>query len=120
MSPASLKILRIDTREDNAAAVIADLRERLSPRGNVVSEAGRLRTIEVFGQPLAPSQVVERICQDVRERGLAAVLDYSARIDGAHLSAGELRVSPDELSAAHAAAEPRFLQAVRDIRDNIL
>ena len=53
------------------------LRERLSPRGDVVSEAGRRRTIEVFGEPLSPQQVVERICGDVRERGLAAVLDYS-------------------------------------------
>ena len=61
--------------------MLAELRERLSPRGNVVSEAGRRRTIEVFGEPLSPAQVVERICTDVRERGLAAVLDYSARLD---------------------------------------
>ena len=53
----------------------AELRERLSPRGNIVSEAGRRRTIEVFGEPLSPQQVVERICEDVRSKGLAALAD---------------------------------------------
>ena len=62
---------------------MAELRRRLSPQGNVVSEAGRRRTIEVFGEPLSPQQVVERICRDVQQQGVAAVLDYSARIDKA-------------------------------------
>ena len=78
---APLNLLRIDTRQANVRQALAELRERLSPRGNIVSEAGRRRTIEVFGEPLSPQQVVERICHDVRTKGLAAVLDYSARID---------------------------------------
>ena len=45
-------------------------RAKLSPAGNVVSEAGRRRTMEVFGEPLSPQQVVERICGDVQQRGL--------------------------------------------------
>ena len=118
--PTPLAIRRIDTRRDDAAAALTELRERLSPRGNVVSEAGRRRTIEVFGEPLTPAQVVERICSDVRQRGLAAVLEYSRRIDRAELTAETLRVPAADLAAAHAAAEPRFLAAIRRVRGHVL
>ena len=76
--------------------------------------------MEVFGEALAPVQVVERICGNVRDRGLAAVLDYSKRIDRAELSAETIRVPASVLAAAHAAADPAFLQTVRRIRDSIL
>ncbi len=118
--PNPLKLLRIDTRQADVRRAIADLRERLSPRGNVVSEAGKQRTIEVFGEALSPQQVVERICQDVRTKGLPAVLDYSARIDKADINANSLRVSAAELAAAHAGADRAFLASVRQIRENIL
>ena len=118
--PQPLAIRRIDTRRDDATAALAELRERLSPRGNVVSEAGRRRTIEVFGEPLTPAQVVERICGDVRLRGLAAVLEYSRRIDRADLTEETIRVPAAELAAAHAAAEPQFLAAIRRIRGHVL
>lgn len=120
MSTAPLQIQRIDSRQANVQQLLAELRERLSPRGNVVSEAGKRRTVEVFGEPLSPGQVVERICRDVRTKGLAAVLDYSARIDGATLTAETLRVSEAELVAAHKAADPQFLAAIRRIRASIL
>ena len=48
------------------------------------------------------------------------MLDYSARIDKAQLTAETIRVSAAELSAAHAAADPEFLNSVRRIRQNIL
>jgi len=119
MSETSLNIRRIDSRRDDIQAAMADLRNRLSPRGDVVSPAGRRRTIEVFGQPLSPQQVVERICRDVHQRGLDAVLDYTARIDGARLAPETLRVSPSELAAAHAAADPDLLESVRRVAQNI-
>ena len=59
-------IQRIDTRNGDVRAALDALRQKLSPAGNVVSEAGRRRTIEVFGEPLSPQQVVERICGDVQ------------------------------------------------------
>jgi histidinol dehydrogenase len=118
--PETLKILQIDTRRDDFRAALAGLRERLSPRGNVVSEAGRRKTIEVFGEPLPPAWVVERICGDVQKNGLAAVLDYSARIDGAELSADTIRVPAAELRAAHAAAHAEFLATVRRVQRNVL
>src|SRR5437762_8698109 len=113
-----LQIERIDTRRDDVAAKLAALRQKLSPAGNIVSEAGRRRTMEVFGEPLSPQQVVERICGDVKSRGLAAVLEYSQKLDNAELTPQTIRVSAAELAAAHAAADPRFLETVRRIRDN--
>lgn len=116
----SLAIPRIDTRDSGSAAQIAALRAKLAPEGNVVSEAGRRKTIEVFGEPLTPVQVVERICGDVRERGLPALLEYTAKLDGKQLAASDLRVPAAELAAAHAAADPKLLDAVRRIRERIL
>jgi histidinol dehydrogenase len=114
-----LAIPFIDCTRDDASRLFAELRERLSPRSDVVSEAGRQRTISLFGAPLSPQQVVEQICRDVRERGLPAVLDYTAKLDGRTLTAESLRVAPEEFAAAHAQADPQFLATIRQIRDNI-
>lgn len=116
----TLAIPRIDTRQDNVQSALDALRERLSPRGNVVSEAGRRLTVEVFGEAFSPQQVVERICGEVRAQGLPAVLRYSAQLDRAQLSGETLRVPAAELAAAHAAAKPEFLAAIRNIRARIL
>ena len=114
-----LSIRRIDSRREDIRAAMRALRQRLSPEGNVVSEAGRRRTIEVFGEPLSPLDVVQRICRDVKSLGLPALLDYSARIDGARLTTETIRVSPQELEEAHARADAGFLAAIRSIRQRI-
>lgn len=119
MTSQSLAIRRIDSRREDIRAAMDQLREKLSPQGNVVSEAGRQRTIDVFGQPLSPQQVVERICGDVQAKGLLAVLDYSARIDRAELTADTIRVPAAELARAHAAADPKLIASVRRIAQNI-
>ena len=119
-SNQSLNILRIDTRDGDVRESIDQLRERLSPRGNIVSEASRQRTIDVFGEPLSPQQVVERICEEVRTEGTPALLRYSKLLDGADLTTDSVRVTADELASAHAAAAPEFLESIRAIRQNVL
>lgn len=114
-----LNILRIDSRSDDIRSAMTVLRERLSPRGDVVSEAGRRRTVEIFGEPLSPQQVVQRICDDVAQKGLSAVLDYSERIDRATLTSETIRVGPAELAQAHAQADPELLKAIRRVRERI-
>ncbi len=116
----TLKVQQIDTRDGAAAAAIAALRAKLAPSGNVVSEAGRKKTIEVFGEPLSPAGVVERICAEVKADGLAAVLKYTKQLDGADLTAATLRVPDAEIAAAHAKASAEFLSTIRRIRENIL
>ena len=117
---STLRIRRIDCASDNAERAISELREELSPKGNVVSPAGRARTIAAFGEPLEPHQVVERICDDVESRGLEAILDYGRRLDGAALDAGQLRVSAEELAEAHRNAHPSYLETIDRVRSNIL
>jgi histidinol dehydrogenase len=115
-----LSIPRIHLLDADASSRVEELRARLSPSGNVVSEAGRRKTIEVFGEPLTPREVVARICGEVQDQGLDAVLRYSERLDGKRLAAAELRVPAAELRAAHEAVEPAFLESVRRIRANLL
>ena len=131
-----LAITTIDARSDDASVLFRKLREKLSPRGDVVSEAGRLRTIELFGEALSPREVVRRICEDVRTRGMDAVLYYTSKLDRRDLTtaaalpsrgpvaprlelSSSVRVTPEELAAAAAQASPEFLATVRHIRDNI-
>jgi histidinol dehydrogenase len=110
---------RIDLAATDGRARLAALRGKLVSQGDVVSPAGRQKTIDVFGEPLAPRQVVERICADVRTRGLDALLDYTRRIDGATVTAETLRVPREALVAAHAAVDRGFLAAVRRIKQRV-
>src|SRR5262249_42910782 len=65
-------------------------------------------------------RVVERVCADVRARGLPALLHYTEQFDRARLDATTLRVGARELAAAHAAADPAFLETLRRVRQNVL
>lgn len=109
----------IDARRDDVQQQLARLREKLSPRGDVVSEAGRQRTMAVFGQPLTPQQVVQRICHDVREQGVGALVRYSAQLDGAPADPAWLRVPRATIEAARQNADPALLDTVRRVRSNI-
>ncbi len=114
-----INVRKISCAEPGAAEQIAEIRRKLSMNGDMISAAGRARTIEVFGEPLSPNEVVRRICRDVRERGLDAVLDYTRRVDRVELTAATVRVTADELRQAHAVAAPEFLATVRRVRARI-
>ncbi len=109
----------IDLATPDGRARLEALRQTLVSQGEMVSPAGRQRTIDVFGEPLTPRQVVERICRDVREQGIDAVLDYTRRIDGASLTRESLFVPADALAEAHRGIEPGFLAAVRRIKERV-
>jgi histidinol dehydrogenase len=111
-------IPQLDARQ-GAGEVLAALREKLSPRGDVVSPRGRELTVKVFGAPLTPSEVVERICADVRSSGNEALLRYGAALDGAELTADQLRVPSEELAAAHRSVDKSLLESIRRIRENV-
>jgi histidinol dehydrogenase len=114
----TLNICRIDCASDDAREAILELRRQL--KSNVVSPQGRARTLAAFGEDLTPQQVVERICAEVQCRGLDAVLDYTAKLDGVTLDPAAVRVSDEELRNAFQAADPAYLRAIRRIRDNVL
>jgi histidinol dehydrogenase len=120
MATTSLRIRRIQRADRSAAEQLARLRAQLSARGTIVSAKGRGLTEKVFGEPLPPAEVVERICVDVQARGLPAVLHYTQQFDRATLTADTIRVKRKELAEAHAAADPEFLEAVRRVRQNVM
>ncbi len=113
-----LNIERVDART-GATEILQQLREKLSPQGDVVSPRGRALTEEVFGKPLTPVEVVQTICDDVRRDGTPALLRYGKSLDKADLSANELRVPAAELAKAHAAADPALIDSIRRIRNNV-
>jgi histidinol dehydrogenase len=115
---SDLQIQRVDARQ-GSAEILQELRLKLSPQGDVVSPRGRALTEEVFGEALTPVEVVNKICQDVRETGTEALLKYNKALDKADLSAAQLRVPLSELEDAHSAADPALLDSVRRIRDNV-
>jgi histidinol dehydrogenase len=116
----TLTLRRIRYTDADAAAQLLQLRRRLSLQADIVSPRGRALTEKVFGEALTPAQVVERICRDVRERGLTAVLHYGEQLDNKKLTADTLRVTPAELKAAHKAAAPEFLETIRRVKHRIL
>jgi len=117
---STVNIRRINCAESDGAAKLEALRAQLSSQADIVSPRGRQLTEAVFGEALPPSRVVERICQDVRQRGVEALLYYTEQLDGVRLKPDALRVSARELQQAHAAAEPAYLEVLRRIRQNIL
>lgn len=114
-----LNILWVNGKSENIPERIAQLRRKLSPQGDIVSPKGRQKTIETFGEPLTPQQVVKRICADIAAGGIDALLDYNRRIDGAELTRETIRVPKTEIEKAYRNADPQYLAAIRRIRENI-
>ncbi len=56
---------------------------------------------------------VARIVEDVAERGDEAVIEYTARFDGAELTPDELRVAEDEFAEARKLVPERTLKALQ-------
>src|SRR5579859_7723059 len=117
---AKLKIRRIRCSDADASEQLTALRTLLSPQGDVVSQQGKELTEAVFGEALPPARVVERVCADVRAKGLSAVLHYTEKFDRAKLDAKTLRVTAKELAAAHKAADPAFLETIKRVKQNVM
>ncbi len=116
----ALKLRRIDLTANNAAAQITKLRDQFRYDSEVVSTAGKKLTLAVFGEALSPARAVERICNEVQEKGLSAALHYTEQFDKVKLKPDMLRVKPQELADAHAAVSPDFLEAIRQVQYNVM
>jgi histidinol dehydrogenase len=119
-SAKSVKVKRIICGSSNATAQLRALREQLGSEGDIVSARHKRLTQAVFGKPLTPVEVVAKICSDVRQRGLPAVLHYTEQFDKVRLTPTMIRVPQEELDRAHAAADPELLDTVRRVRMNII
>jgi histidinol dehydrogenase len=91
--------------------------ERIDLRGKA---PGRMPTAELAAvlpraalDVAAAVEQVRPVCEDVRQRGDAAVREYTARFDGVDLAAGT-RVPPEALAAALAALDPDVRSALTE------
>lgn len=120
---SGIQIATVDGRGEKSLAAIAAvvaLQQKLSPKGDTISDHARDLTIKVFGAPLSPTEVVSHICQRVQAEGLAAVCELTQKLDRVEINPASFRVSTDELAAAHRQAPPEFLAAIRRVRDHIV
>jgi histidinol dehydrogenase len=117
---ANLNMRHIHLGDAAAGQELKALRLQLSSQENIVSPRGKALTEKVFGEALPPARVVERICTDVRTRGLEAVLHYTEQLDHVRLDASTVRVSVSELAEAHAVAGAAFIELIGRVRQNIM
>ncbi len=75
-----------------------------------VSAEMKRRIKDVFGEDLTPEAAVARIIAEVNEKGDAALLDFSRRIDGVEFKS--LQVSKKEIEAARKKVDKGLLSAL--------
>ncbi|MDP1560648.1 MAG: histidinol dehydrogenase, partial [Pirellulaceae bacterium] len=120
---SGIQIATVDGRGEKslaATAAVVALQQKLSPKGDTISDHARDLTIKVFGAPLSPTEVVSHICQRVQSEGISAVCELTQKLDRVEINPASFRVSTDELAAAHRQAPPAFLAAIRRVRDHIV
>jgi histidinol dehydrogenase len=66
-----------------------------------------------FEDGSAQDTALTGIIQQVREQKNTALLEFSHRFDSVELTEAQLRVTPDELEAAHQQLEPSLLESLR-------
>lgn len=115
----SVQIQRLDAESADFQKALAQLQKKLSVDGDIVSEAGRQKTIAAFGEPLSPKQVVQRICQSVRSDGIKSLLNFTRQFDNVELNENSIKVSHQQLQDAHEQVDNQYLDCIRTIRDNI-
>ena len=85
-----------------------------------IMKYGQVPNAEIFARAVSAADVsgaVSDIIADVRARGDRALLDYTARFDGARLDA--LQVSAEEMEQALSEVEPEFLRILNTAAENI-
>lgn len=84
----------------------------------VKAEDFDLRREVEYGSP-EQNKAVREIVAQVKQQGDAALLKYTEQFDRVHLTAGQLRVTKDELAAAYQQVEPSFVEAIAAAAANI-
>jgi histidinol dehydrogenase len=91
--------------------------KRQPPDETSIPESVQEGIERVFGEPLTPEQAVNRILRDVRQRGDAALQDWSKRLDGSTLQT--FRVPVDQLEQAADLISKPQLQSLKSSAERI-
>ncbi len=65
----------------------------------------------IFGEPISPDEGVRRILADVRQRGDAAVIEWTKKLDG--VTPRALSLGRQEIDAAYEQVSPAVVEALR-------
>ena len=76
-----------------------------------VSPVVKQRLREIFGTEIDPEQAVRQIISDVRQRGDAALVDYTLKIDGVHLTS--LEIGREQVSSAYREVNQELVSALK-------
>jgi len=76
-----------------------------------VSPAVKQRLREIFGAEIDPEQAVRQIISDVCQRGDAALVDYTLKIDGVNLTS--LEMSKEQVSSAYREVSQELVSALK-------
>lgn len=106
----------IQIYEDLAAAQDTVLR-RYAPDEIKVTDRIREGLRAIFGEPLSPEEAVRRILHDIRQRGDAAVREWTERIDGVDLA--DYEIPAERIAAAKEEIDPELLAAMETAADRI-
>ncbi len=74
---------------------------------------------KLFGADLTAAQIVEKIVEDVRHEGDAAVIKYTKLIDRTEFSPEDFLVSEEEYAAAEKDADSSIVESLRRAAENI-
>jgi len=102
-----------------SSQAIAKLLEKPPFDQVMLGEGAKARIASAFGSELTAVEVVEKIVNDVRTQGDAAVFKYTQAIDGVTLSAETLEVTEDEFSRAQEQVDATVLAAIRKAIANV-
>lgn len=111
--------MRIINVKDKGVAAVEKLLTK--PAFDQVELSPRIKEVnkKLFGEDLTAAQVVERIVNDVRSNGNAAVLKYAKLIDGTDITADELLVSESEYLEAYEAADEEIVASLKRAAANV-
>ncbi|HJO55344.1 MAG TPA: hypothetical protein QF423_01580, partial [Candidatus Scalindua sp.] len=90
-----MKILK--SQEGNITQEIEKLKKGMSIFADTVTKGMEVKTKEVFGEPLSPSESARRVIDDVIERGDEALEYYSEKFEGVNLSAENIKIKSSEI-----------------------
>ena len=118
MTPTSFNIPTFRFHAPEFDSQFRELVHRLSPSSNLVSQSGNRLTERVFGESLAPAEVVRRICEDVKSRGDDAVRHYSHQFDQSEPD-HEFRIPLERITGAAQEVSEEYLATIDRIQRRI-
>lgn len=79
----------------------------------------RAKNKELYGEDLTAAQIVDRIVNEVRQDGDAAIIKYTKLLDGAEFTAKDFLVTEAEYETAYAQADAKIVESLRKAIENV-